>query len=172
MSYVDLNTVHNPSTGAVAPAAWGDGVRDNFEFLIDPPSCSVHQAGTIQTVATGTVTALTADTERFDNNGMHSTVSFTSRITAQTAGRYLVSTTQTFDVGSGTGVRGSDFFVNGTTVYAGSGIPAHATSTVAITTVRFVIMALGDYVEARTIQTSGGNIGVRLNDFTAIFLTR
>jgi len=26
----DLNSIDNPATGAAAPAAWGDGVRDNF----------------------------------------------------------------------------------------------------------------------------------------------
>lgn len=33
MAYVDLNTIHNPAPGTVAPAAWADQVRDNFEAL-------------------------------------------------------------------------------------------------------------------------------------------
>jgi hypothetical protein len=31
MAYVDLNTIHNPATGGVPPATWGDQIRDNFE---------------------------------------------------------------------------------------------------------------------------------------------
>lgn len=33
MAYADLNGIHNPSTGGVAPASWGDQVRDNFEAI-------------------------------------------------------------------------------------------------------------------------------------------
>lgn len=33
MPYVDLNTIHNPSTGTAPPASWGDAVRDNFEHF-------------------------------------------------------------------------------------------------------------------------------------------
>ncbi len=31
MAYVDLNTIHNPATGTIPPATWGDQIRDNFE---------------------------------------------------------------------------------------------------------------------------------------------
>ena len=30
MAYVDLNTIHNPATGTIPPATWGDQIRDNF----------------------------------------------------------------------------------------------------------------------------------------------
>jgi hypothetical protein len=33
VAYVDLNTIHNPATGFAPPAAWGDQVRDNDEYL-------------------------------------------------------------------------------------------------------------------------------------------
>jgi hypothetical protein len=29
-TYVDLDSVHRPSTGAIAPATWGDQINDNF----------------------------------------------------------------------------------------------------------------------------------------------
>jgi hypothetical protein len=35
MSYVDLNSIHNPSSSAAPPPAWGDAVRDNFELHED-----------------------------------------------------------------------------------------------------------------------------------------
>lgn len=33
MPLTDLNTIHNPAAGSVAPASWGDAIRDNFEYL-------------------------------------------------------------------------------------------------------------------------------------------
>ena len=39
--YVDLNTIHNPTTGGVPPALWGDTVRDNLEALARPPRCKL-----------------------------------------------------------------------------------------------------------------------------------
>lgn len=36
MPYTDLATIHDPATDAVAPASWGDQVRENFEVLRKP----------------------------------------------------------------------------------------------------------------------------------------
>jgi hypothetical protein len=33
MAYVDLNTLHNPTTGGKPPATYGDQIRSNFEAL-------------------------------------------------------------------------------------------------------------------------------------------
>lgn len=54
------------------------------------PACRVFQTGA-QTVPDGTLTNLTFDSERYDTDSMHSTVSNTSRITFNTAGIYLVT---------------------------------------------------------------------------------
>ncbi len=35
MSYVDLDTIHNPTAGTRPPASWGAGVNDNFDFIYD-----------------------------------------------------------------------------------------------------------------------------------------
>lgn len=174
MSYVDLNTIHNPATGTVAPAAWGDQVRDNLEFLIDPPACSVF-ASSAQSVANGTTTSLNAGSENYDNDAMHSTVSQTSRITAQTAGRYEISATVAF--APGTGRRITSFLVNGTTTLDGdsrvsavTGGAAGVTDRVSIN--RTVTLAVGDFVEVQVNQNSGGNLDVTLNEFVAMFRTR
>lgn len=53
MAFVDLNTVHNPAAGAVAPAAWGDAVRDNDQDL------DARTTGTTAVVETSETTTST-----------------------------------------------------------------------------------------------------------------
>ena len=38
-AYNDPQNVHNPSTGGVPPATWGDTVRDDLQTLANPPGC-------------------------------------------------------------------------------------------------------------------------------------
>jgi len=170
MPFSDPNLTHNPATGTVAPASWGDIVRDDLVFLNDRPTCSAFN-NTTQTIATGSTTVLTANSERWDNDAMHSTVTNTSRITIVTEGRYLVGSTVQFDAHA-TGVRGVDFLVNGATAYPASG-STKVDSGVAevLTSLRFIDLNATDYVETRAVQTSGTNLGVTLQDFTALNLT-
>jgi hypothetical protein len=170
--YVDPNTVHNPSTGAVIPAAWGDTVRDDLEFLIDPPACSVYNS-TVQAVTTGlTGEELTANSENYDNDSMHSTVSATSRITFQTAGRYFISARVQYATGAGDR-RLTQFLFNGaTSVNADQRSPTGgAYSTIVSTDCTYVATA-GEYVEVHVAQDSGGDLDVTLLEFVAIFQTR
>jgi hypothetical protein len=171
MPYVDLNTIHVPVTGAVAPAAWGTGVRTNDEFFIDPPACNVFNSVPVS-VANDTNTLLNANSERFDNDAMHSTVSQTSRITCQTAGRYELTAAITFAVAAA-GVRSIAFLINGTTRSlrhrSGSGTSGEA---VVFGTDMKTTLAVGDYVECEVRHTSGGALDCTLNEFTAEFITR
>lgn len=167
MTYVDLNTIHNPATGTIAPAAWGDQIRDNLEFLIDPPACSVSSGN--QSVNSGTPTVLTAGTENFDNDGMHSTVSNTSRITIQTAGRYLFMSVASFAQPSGSATL--SFLIDGATSQNGVLLPVTG-GTTRLIAVRLFTLAVGQYVETRVTQDSGGAINIALIEFGATFLTR
>lgn len=175
MSYTDPDSVHVPTTGAVAPAAWGTVVRDDLEFLIDPPSCSVFNSGT-QSVPSQTspFTILNADSENFDNDGMHSTVSNTSRLTVQTAGRYWVQTVVSFDADATGGLRGCRFVVNGSSqVNTGASLPPAASGNTVINAAFPFTLAVGDFVEVEVRQNStGGNLGVLLAEFSASFRTR
>lgn len=170
MSYTDPNTVHNPATGTVAPAAWGDVVRDDLEFLIDPPACSVSNSSS-QSIASGSSVVLNANTEAFDNDAMHSTVTNNSRVTAQTAGRYLLVSTVQF-AANGTGRRGVNFLVNGTTNFSAAFAAPLAANAIIVPGIRLVTLAATDYVEARAFQDSGGALNVDLIEFAVTFLTR
>jgi len=174
MPIIDLNTVHNPTSGAVAPASWGDAVRDNFEYLADPPSCSVFH-NTTQNALNNTMTVLSANSENYDNNGMHSTVTNTSRITIQTAGRYELNCVVNFN-GAGSGspsARLVEFYVNGTTSYGAGQIPdAGTAATTQMYGSRTLTLIVGDYVEVRVRQQSGVTVAVTLNEFWALWRTR
>lgn len=167
MVYVDPNTVHNPATGAVAPAAWGDVIRDDLEHLADPPQCSVR-ASVAQAISTNTLTLLTADTEFYDTDAMHSTVSNTSRITCNTPGRYSVEACVNWQA-----INLDDiplllnFLVDGATGFNVSQIEAlHSGSfTTAVSGVRSITLAVGQYVEVRVRQISGFPVNCTLEEF-------
>lgn len=171
MAYVDLNTIHNPATGTVAPAAWGDQVRDNLEFLIDPPAVSL--TGAAVSATNGTIVTLTCATENFDNDAMHGVVNPT-RITAQTAGRYDVTGVARYDTSVGGGGRLLQFFVNGVTQYnvAQVGSTTVAARDTIVSGGRKIVLNAGDYVEMRARQDSGGTINITADEFAATFLTR
>jgi hypothetical protein len=113
-----------------------------------------------QTIATGTATAVTFDTEQYDPNGMHSTVSNTSRLTCQVAGKYHIYGGTFWDANT-TGIREWFIRLNGSTILSylstnpvGSG---GGTSQIISTT---YALAVSDYVELLAKQTSGGNLNI------------
>jgi hypothetical protein len=117
-----------------------------------------------QSIANGTVTALTFDTESFDTSAFHSTVTNTSRITipAGKAGYYAVYGTATF-AAAGSNSRSSLLKKNGTTFQTYIG---NAPSTGASTSlVHNVVMNLvvGDYIEMFAYQSSGGAVNISGN---------
>ena len=171
MAYAALSTIQTIATGQVFTAATLQQANDNDEFLVDPPACSVYLA-TTQTVATSTAATLLADTEYFDNNSMHSTVTNTGRITAQTAGRYLFFTTVSFPADAD-GSRRVDFRIDGTTSYECMNIASNSSvSAVTITGCRAFTLTAGQYVEVRIIHTAGNNLAVSFLEFGAMLLTR
>jgi hypothetical protein len=171
--YVDPNTVHNPATGTVAPAAWGDTIRDDLEFLIDPPAVSFLES-TAQSISNVTSTVMTGNEETFDTDGMHSNVTDTSRITCQTAGRYDCNATLRFAGSTGGTYRQIIFRVNGTTSYPMNTVaPVNdaAVETIVSANKKFVLAA-GDYVEVLARHNAGGAINCNLDEFAATYITR
>lgn len=172
--YVDLATIHNPATGLVIPSAWGDQIREDFEALVDPPAVSCFNS-VGQNCATATNVILTADSENYDNDGMHSTVSQTSRITIQKAGRYEVRATVLGPVANtfaGSKRLLVDFLVNGVTVYFGDARLLGDPVTVRCSPTRNIVFAAADYVEVRVNQNSGITAAVTLDEFAATRITR
>ena len=181
MSYVDLNTIHNPTTGAVIPTAWGDQIRANQEFLIEPPACSITTIGEQDTVVlTATETTIGngyltsgnwAATANFDNDGMWAGGT-SNQIDINTAGRYMVICTVQFDANA-VGMRQIKFRVNGTTPYESSLIlSSGSTNSTVLTGIRWMTLAVSDYIEVRVAQKSGDSVQVSCYEFAVLFQTR
>lgn len=170
MPYVDIQSLHNPATGNVAPASWGDQIRDNLEFLISPPSCKVNHS-TTQNVSHNTDTVLLANSESWDTDSMHSTSSSTSRITINTAGKYLFIATAEFGADA-TGMRRLRFKVNGsaTQAFFAAAVTGSTGARGSGSTMRN--FSVGDYIEVEAHQNSGSTLTCQLVEFSATWVGR
>jgi len=153
----------------VTAANMNTHVRDNVSFLGSPPACSVKAAGA-QSISNATTTTLNADTETYDTDSMHSNVTNNSRITINTAGRYLVMASVRFaaDVD---GIRLISFFRNASTEDAAMLTLATASSDTSLSAARSYSFSAADFIEVRAHQTSGAALNVTLEDFTAVLIT-
>lgn len=130
-------------------------------FLYTPPMVRAYNSANIATT-TGTTTALTFDSERFDTDTMHSTSSSTGRITFTTAGEYLNGAQMQYEANV-TGIRDCKIRLGGSTfivfnrAQAVSAAGPLVTGVVAATLYQF---AATNYTEAVAEQTSGGNLNV------------
>jgi hypothetical protein len=140
-----------------------NGLRDAMRFMLDPPSVILRQTVS-QSLPNNAYTALTFTTEDYDNEatasylsgvGMHDPAVNPSRMTCQTAGRYLLTGGCSFV--SGTGRRGLQWTVNGVSVPATQIIFAAGSTSGQDMPCRVTIVSLsvGDYVELRAFQDSG-----------------
>ena len=145
---------------ATTRRAWtAQRVKQAIDALaVTDVSVHVTKSGN-QTLTTGVDTFITWDTETFDTDTMHSTVTNTSRLTATTAGKYCVG--GHVEIGaSATGQRDVLIMKNGTTVVSRMAIDAAAAGVTIVPIAGFVQLSATDYVELRVTQNSGGNLDV------------
>lgn len=120
--------------------------------------CSVYLSAS-QAIANSTNQAITFDSEEYDTNAFHSTVTNTSRLTipASYGGYYRISCLVGF-ASNATGVRNAKIYKNGTSIFnfsqpiTATGNPQSAGGTATVN------LAVGDYIELIALQTSGGNL--------------
>ncbi len=165
-----MATVPAPRTVAagdgVTAALWNRDVRDSVNFLVGPPIALLRQT-VAQSIPNNVFTVLLFDVEDLDRDGGHSTTADTSRYTAKTAGYYMVSVNVGYSANT-TGGRalglqkttaaGVTTNVSGIVSTPASGYDAHLSIT------RLLYLAVGDYVEAKTHQNSGGALNTRVVD--------
>ena len=110
-------------------------------------------------IPNNTATALTFNSEVWDTDNCHSTVSNTSRLTCNTAGVYMVVGHAWF-AANGTGTRSLQIYKNGVAV-ANVRIenPTAGGSTLMMIS-KIIDLAVNDYVEFYVLQSSGGNLNV------------
>lgn len=113
-----------------------------------------------QAITNGVFTALTFDSEVFDTDSMHSTVTNTSRITCVTAGIYTI-TGEIAIAQSGLGLaRTAAIRFNNTTYIALQQAPPVTGYDTRLSVSVIWQMAVNDYVELQAFQDSGGNLNV------------
>ena len=173
-AFVDPLTVHDPATGQVAPAAWGDTVNQDLNALATPPSCRVYNTANLS-IPNAASSALTFNAERYDSDSMHSTVSNTNRITCVTAGLYRI-TANLYLASNATGFREAILRVNGVTQIARDNKMALTGTVTALNPTTEWRLAAGDYVEVLVFQNSGAALNVvagasETPEFSAVWLS-
>jgi hypothetical protein len=140
----------------ITGALWNAGVKALGDFLLGVPVFQGYQA-TVQSIPSGTWTALSIDTGVIDSDGGHSNVTNPSRYTNQVAGVYLLLGFSAL-VANATGVRGTRLSINGSTTVRGSqtNLTTVSSSVFAAPCWGVARLAVGDYVECQTFQNSGG----------------
>jgi hypothetical protein len=128
---------------------------------------------TNQSIPDSTATAMTYNSETYDTDGFHDTVTNTDRITipAGKAGKYLLTGVMYFSANT-TGIRLLDFQVNGTS-NPGTCVDTTNGGAGAQTICQVRTLAVADYVSIRAYQTSGGNLNNNNTfngSFTATYL--
>jgi hypothetical protein len=114
-----------------------------------------------QTLTSSVEAGLLLDSEVIDNDNGHSTVTNTTRYTGQTPGWYLAFCGVQF-ASNVNGLRQAGIGQSGTPVGGDSMMTVPATGAVMGVQVTAFVFLNGttDYVEARALQTSGGNLNV------------
>ncbi|MEV5943642.1 hypothetical protein [Streptomyces sp. NPDC051994] len=123
--------------------------------------------GTAQSIPNGTWTSFTIDTELTDADGIHSTVTNTSRVTPNVPGSYLLIGTSGW-AGNVTGKRWVRLALNGAAINGTAcGSDAHTSLNVGGHTTATIVNLNGstDYVEVQGQQASGGALNTNVTDF-------
>jgi len=128
------------------------------DFLTNPPRFKGYATTTQSVGSTTNVTAINLDSELYDSDGGHSTVTSTSRYVVQVAGTYDITGCLAWPSTSG-GNRGAGLNINGASPNGSisqlAGFVGNSWSVTVSTTVQ---CAVGDYIELVGWQTSGGAI--------------
>jgi len=140
----ELYFINNSGT-VFGPLFTGEGAR-------------AYNSGNIS-VPNNASTDLTFDSERYDTNSIHSTVTNTGRLTCQTAGKYVITGSIAWDTNT-TGIRSMGVYLNNTTwlTLANQSPIAGDNTRMSVSTI--YTLAAADYVTLRVYQNSGGALNV------------
>ena len=135
-------------------AEFNQNVRDNVEFLYEPPRCLLNH-NLDQSIANNTITALSFNQEIADNDSMHSLLSNTSRVTVNTAGVYALTASVQF-AGNTSGVRTVSIVMNGSDTLVTQDAENLGVNPIKLNVATLYYLDVNDYVEVRVRQDSGG----------------
>ena len=174
MAYPATDISNRAAGDFVTDVMW-DELVDALNFLANRPACRVYHSAA-QSLANNTDTTLAFNSERYDTDSMHDTVTLNSRVTFNKAGLYTLFATLDF-AANATGIRVAYIMLNATTTLAldiRNASSADVTSLTLATTYKF---AAGDHVILVAKQTSGGALNVssagnRTPEFGATWIGR
>lgn len=113
----------------------------------------------------GTIYTIPLNQENYDTHNQHDNSTNNSRLTCVKAGMYLINATLTF-AKNATGNRDLLLMKNGTTYFAQQRLQAFASGSCTLNTFAAIPLAVGDYVEMRGRQYSGGSLSMYYADDT------
>jgi len=120
-----------------------------------------------QSIANVTWTTVSFDSERYDTDAIHDTVTNNSRLTCVTAGKYIIIFSGLF-AANATGSRGAAITLNGTTYIANITVAKGQSNEAKWSVSTIYDLAVTDYVEARVYQSSGGNLNLTVESNNSI----
>lgn len=122
------------------------------------PACRVYH-DVAQSITNASHVTLAFNSERFDTDTIHDTVTNNERLTCKTAGKYLIVVNVLFDANA-TGTRELALILNGATNIGRQTAPASATQPTGVTVATVYDLAVNDYVTVMVYQSSGGALNV------------
>lgn len=134
------------------------------------PGCRIYNSVN-GNPSNNTQTAHSFDSESYDDDTMHESVTHPTRITINTAGKYTVGGCVEFAFNA-TGQRQVGIRLNGTTTIVSDKRNACATGTTQIPVSTEYKFAANDYIELMVFQDSGGALNTDANDFSPVFWAR
>jgi hypothetical protein len=155
--------------GEIETGAFMNSLSAAVAFLLNPPRALCYPSGS-QTLATGTATAITMDSEAYDTDNMHNPGVNPTRFTPQTPGLYEV-TAQIGYVGNATGLRQVAIYLNGAVQCITNPGATGATQYVQVEK-EIYCNGSTDYMEMLGTQTSGGNLNTGGGVNTTFFQAR
>ena len=133
-------------------------VRDNVAWLAtDSPSCRAYNSANVS-IATGAFTAVTLNSERYDNAAVHDTATNTARFTVPSGGdgKYVFACGAAVAASAGGIERNLAVYKNAATVAARCGAPFSASIITFFSLFTVYSMSAADYFDMRVYQDSGG----------------
>jgi len=127
---------------------------------IQTPGARAYHSITQSHTTSGAWQSLALDSERYDTDTIHDTVTNNSRLTCKTAGKYLIIGNIRFAVNA-TGSRGVRAYLNNTTVVGEHVEVVASAGTVTVLHISTIYdLAVNDYVELQGFQSSGGALNM------------
>ena len=158
---VTAANVINVAAGGIAATDVQAAINelDTEKAGIAKGECARVYHSVAQATANATLVALAFDSERFDTDGIHDTVTNNSRLTCKTAGKYQITVNLDF-ASNATGSRRVYLKVNGATFIAGCTAKAEASGAHHFAVSTLWDLAVDNYVEVVVYQSSGGALNV------------